>query len=74
MILEVAPESGLDRDEVRRILLEGTYAPKRVQIAKEAERSRIEMVPTFIINERYRLVGVLSPSEFRDLFAKLSHE
>ena len=74
MILEIASESGLDRDEVRRILMDGTYAPKRVQIAKEAERSRIEMVPTFIINERHRLVGVLSLGEFRDLFAKMSHE
>ena len=74
VILDVAAATGLDREEVRRMITEGACAAKRVQIAKEAEEKQIEMVPTFIINDRHRLVGVLSPGEFRDLFAKLSSE
>ena len=74
VILDVAAAAGLDREEVRRVITEGVYAPKRLQIAKEAEEKQIEMVPTFIINDSHRLVGVLSPGEFRDLFAKLSSE
>jgi len=74
VILDVAAATGLDSEEVRRVITEGVYAPKRLQIAKEAEEKQIEMVPTFIINDRHRLVGVLSPGEFRDLFAKLSSE
>ena len=71
VILDVAAAAGLDREEASRMITDGVYTPKRVQIAKEAEENRIEMVPTFIINDRHRLVGVLSPGEFRDLFAKL---
>ncbi len=74
VILDVAAATGLDREAVRTMITEGDYAAKRVQIAKEAEEKQIEMVPTFIINDRHRLVGVLSPGEFRDLFAKLSSE
>lgn len=74
VILDIAAAAGLDREEVRRVIAEGVYAPKRLQIAKEAEEKQIEMVPTFIINDRHRLVGVLSAGEFRDLFAKLSSE
>ena len=74
VILDVAAAIGLDREEVRRVIADGAYVPKRLQIAKEAEEKQIEMVPTFIINDRHRLVGVLSPGEFRDLFAKLSSE
>ena len=71
-VLDVASATGLDREEVRRLLKEGVYSARRLQIAEEAERGRIDMVPTFIINDCHRLVGVLSLGEFRDLFARLA--
>ena len=74
VILDVAAATGPEPEAVRRMITEGACAAKRVEIAKEAEEKQIEMVPTFIINDSHQLVGVLSPGEFRDLFAKLSSE
>jgi predicted DsbA family dithiol-disulfide isomerase len=71
VILDVAAVAGMDRDEVRRILTDGVYAPKRVQIAEEAKRLRIDSVPTFIINDRHQLVGAQPNEAFRKLFGQL---
>ena len=71
VILEVASESGLDRAEVHRAISDGVYAPRRIQIAEEAERLGINSVPTFIINDRHQLVGAQPSEAFRKLFAQL---
>ena len=71
VILEVASAAGLDREEVHRAISDGAYAPRRIQIAEEAKRLRIDSVPTFIINDRHQLVGAQPNEAFRKLFGQL---
>ena len=71
VILDVASATGLDREEVHRAISDGAYAPRRIQIAEEANRRRIDSVPTFIINDHHRLVGAQPNEAFRKLFRQL---
>ena len=68
VILDVAATAGIDREEVRRAISDGTYAPRRIQVAEEAKRLRIDSVPTFIINDHHQLVGAQPKEAFRKLF------
>ena len=71
VILDVASASGLNREEVRHVLSTGGYSAKRTRNAAEASRLGIDSVPTFVINERYQLVGAQPSEAFRSLFARL---
>jgi len=71
VILDIAAESGMNREEVRQHLLAGTYAQKRMQNAAEARRLGIDSVPTFIINETHQLIGAQPYEAFCNLFERL---
>ena len=71
VILDLVSATGLDREEARRAISDGTYAPRLIQIAKEANRRRIDSVPTFIINDHHQLVGAQPEESFRKLFRQL---
>ena len=73
-VLNVASDAGLDRDEVRSALENGKYAPPRMQAAEAAGRLGIDSVPTFIINDRHRLVGAQPIEVFRSLFEQMKKE
>ena len=74
VILDVASAAGLDREEVHRAINDDAYAPRRIQIAEEAKRFRIDSVPTFIINDHHQLVGAQPHEEFRKLFRQMERE
>ena len=68
VILDVASAAGLDREEVHRAISGGAYAQRRIQVAEEVKRLRIDSVPTFIINDHHQLVGAQPKEAFRKLF------
>jgi predicted DsbA family dithiol-disulfide isomerase len=66
-ILEVAAASGLDPTLLERALQERIFAPQVADYKDMACREGISGVPTFIINDRHRLVGAQPLDHFREL-------
>ncbi len=69
-ILDLGEEDGLDRDELHAALKEGRYAARLEQAKQEAQRYGVSAVPTFIINERHKIVGAQPVEIFREQFRK----
>ena len=65
-LVALAAEAGLDADEVRRVLVEGTYAEAVLEDESEAHALGATGVPFFVIDGRYGVSGA-QPAE---LFAQ----
>jgi predicted DsbA family dithiol-disulfide isomerase len=65
ILLNLAGEVGLDPADLNRSLEEGTYTARIRQAAEEAAGLGINAVPTFIINDAQKIVGVLPLETFR---------
>lgn len=59
-------EAGLDPGALREALLGGTYRPVIEKVRQEAARLGVTAAPTFIMNERDRIVGAQSLAVFRE--------
>jgi predicted DsbA family dithiol-disulfide isomerase len=67
----VARESGLDDGDMLNALKNGIYAQKVEEARKEGRMINLTGVPTFIINEKYKIVGAQPIEVFRDFFSKI---
>lgn len=68
VILELAEDDGLDREELQAALNERRYASSIEEARQKALRYGVNAVPTFIINGRQRIVGAQSVEYFREQF------
>jgi predicted DsbA family dithiol-disulfide isomerase len=69
-LAEVAVEAGLDRDEVLRILKDGTYTDA---VREDIERARAlgaNGVPFFVLDDRYGVSGAQSTETFTAALAR----
>jgi predicted DsbA family dithiol-disulfide isomerase len=66
-----AQEAGLDAEEMRRVVEEGAYAAVVEEQVRQAYQIGVTGVPTYVINERYAIVGAQPYEVFRDAFARL---
>jgi predicted DsbA family dithiol-disulfide isomerase len=57
VLTQIGHESGLDRDSLAQSLQTGKYLPRIENMRKEATRLGVSAAPTFIIQDRDRIVG-----------------
>ncbi|HZW82763.1 MAG TPA: DsbA family protein [Candidatus Deferrimicrobium sp.] len=73
-LLNLAEGVGMDREDLRKALAEKRYAQNLRDTQKEARRYGINSAPTFIINNRYKIVGAQPLEEFRKALEQISQE
>ena len=74
VVREAAEAAGLDTAELRKALDEGRYLQRLAAVTNEAHRSGISSAPTFIIDNRYALVGAQPLEVFRDALIRTSNQ
>ena len=57
VLTQIGHESGLDRDSLAQALQTGKYLPRIEDMRREATRLGVNAAPTFIIEDRDRIVG-----------------
>jgi predicted DsbA family dithiol-disulfide isomerase len=65
VLTQIGHESGLDRDDLAQALQTGKYRPRIENMRKEAARLGVTAAPTFIIENRDRIVGAQPIEVFR---------
>jgi predicted DsbA family dithiol-disulfide isomerase len=73
-LLNLAEAVGMDREDLREVLAEKKYAQNLRDTQKEARKYGINSAPTFIINNRYKIVGAQPLEEFRKALTQISQE
>ena len=68
VIKSVAAESGLDAEELANVLKERRYKSRLAEARKAGEKIKLTGVPTFIINNKYKIVGAQPLEVFIELF------
>jgi len=66
-----AEEAGLEADEMRRQVESGKFTPLVEQLITQARALEVEAVPTYILNERFAVVGAQPYEVFQRGFARL---
>lgn len=71
VIKSVAIESGLDADDLANALKDGRYRLRLTEARKAGEKINLTGVPTFMINEKYKIVGAQPVDVFKEIFSKM---
>ncbi|MFZ5827520.1 MAG: DsbA family oxidoreductase, partial [Bacillota bacterium] len=74
VLREVAASAGLDPDAAMAAVSEDRYAERVDQYGAQARAYGISGVPTFIINDRYKIVGAQPYERLRDVFRQIARE
>lgn len=72
VLLDIAQDIGLDSEGLKTALQENRYQVRLIEAGQKAEKDQIMVTPTFIINDRYRIVGAQSLNKFRKTFREIS--
>jgi predicted DsbA family dithiol-disulfide isomerase len=70
-INEIALSCGLNIDEMGYALTEHRYSGRLDETREEASRINLTGVPTFLINDHYKVVGAQPAQVFKDLFKEI---
>jgi predicted DsbA family dithiol-disulfide isomerase len=71
VIKAVAMANGLDADDLANALKDGRYRSRLTEARKEGGKINLTGVPTFIINEKYKIVGAQPVDVFKEIFSKM---
>ena len=71
VIKAVATANGIDADDLANVLKDGRYRSRLAAARKEGGKINLTGVPTFIINEKYKIVGAQPLDVFRDTLNKV---
>ncbi|TCP57607.1 putative DsbA family dithiol-disulfide isomerase [Tumebacillus sp. BK434] len=74
VLLELARQAGLDAEELQRALEEGRYAASLEAAQEQAYQYGVSGTPTFIVNNKYRVVGAQSLESFRSVLKRIEEE
>jgi predicted DsbA family dithiol-disulfide isomerase len=74
VILELAGNEGLDLDDLRGALLGKRYAARLEEARQEAQQYEVTAVPTFILNDKYKIVGAQPIEAFREKLRAIQTE
>lgn len=72
VLRQVAESCGLDAAAMRDSLENKVYAARLAAVREEARLHELTGLPTFIVEDRYSIVGAQPLEVFRDLFSRLS--
>jgi predicted DsbA family dithiol-disulfide isomerase len=70
VIAVVAEKSGLDKKEIFTTVKDSRYASRLDDARKEGQLIGLTGIPTFILNNKYKIVGAHPIEAFRDLLDK----
>jgi len=71
MLRAAAGEAGLDADEMQRDVESGLYTAEVEAQVQQAYRIGVSGVPTYVINNRYAIVGAQPYEVFKDALASI---
>ena len=71
---DAARSAGLDADEMQREVAAGKYTASVNALAQEAAQSGVSGVPTYVLNDRYAIVGAQPYEVFQQALARLAAE
>lgn len=74
VLVDAAREAGLDPDSLQREVQTGRFTPLVDQYIAEAHELGINSVPTYILNDRYAIVGAQPYAVFQQAVLRLSAE
>jgi predicted DsbA family dithiol-disulfide isomerase len=74
VLLDLAAAEGFDKEDLRRALGDKTYGPRVDEAMSEAARYAINAVPTFIVNEKHKIVGAQPLESFRSRLRQIQAE
>ena len=74
VVLEVAAAAGLETSALREALADGRYLPRLEQATMEGQRYGVTGTPTFIVNNRYMIVGAQPLENFRNALKRIESE
>jgi len=72
VICDAAAQCGLDAEDLTRALDESRYAARLREVTGMARAGGINSAPTFIIDNRFAIVGMQPEAQFRQLLQKIS--
>ncbi len=72
-LLEIATESGMSSEELKRVLNDGRYEERLNTAAQEARRLRVQSIPAFVFEGGEVVLGALSPDKFRDTLKSIEN-
>ena len=73
-LVQFAKELGIDSEETKRVLNEGSYTEEVQYDQKVAAQIGIKGVPFFVFNEKYAVSGAQSPDMFLEVLEKVQNE
>ncbi|MGH8826062.1 MAG: DsbA family oxidoreductase [Jiangellaceae bacterium] len=73
-LVALATEVGLDADEVRRVLSEGTYADAVEEDIATARSLGVNGVPFYVIDGKYGVSGAQAPETFAGALQRVAQE
>lgn len=74
VLREVAEAAGIDADAALAAVAEGRYEERLDEYARQARSYGITGVPTWIINNKYKVVGAQPFERLREVFLQISQQ
>ncbi len=74
VLRSVAAQAGLDPDDALASVLDGRYEERLDQYAAQARAYGISGVPTFIINNKYKIVGAHPYEKLRETIRQIARQ
>lgn len=73
-LLQLAEGAGLSREEVEQAWQDQGWEERLRHIREAAEREAVTGTPTFVVNDKYRIVGALPYEEFQNALRRIKEE
>jgi predicted DsbA family dithiol-disulfide isomerase len=70
LLKSIAESIGLNKDEMVKKLEDGSYENNLAEAKKSATQYEVNSTPTFIINDKYAIVGAQSTESFKNVLNK----
>ena len=74
VLRSVAEEVGLDADDMQTVVDGGKYTAQVVEQVRWAQQIGVSGVPTYVINDRYAIVGAQPYQAFKNALAQIMKE
>ena len=71
VISSIAAKCDIDVTDLMNALKDGRYGSRLAEARKEGKKISLTGVPTFIINEKYKIVGAQPVAVFKEIFSKV---
>ncbi|HHX59834.1 MAG TPA: DsbA family oxidoreductase [Epulopiscium sp.] len=74
VLSKIGEDVGLNKDEIMKMFHSNQYYLEIENDRKMAEKLNVDLVPTYIINDKHRISGILSSEDYLELLKKVKEE